>query len=118
MLWSTQMKTHFTKQEWIGLNGGTCNKELVITTVNRRLNGVGAICEMNVTFDSDFQTEKDWDAKMAEFKEDDLISKVQALDSLEALIDRNDVKTIKDVKLIMKQYRAVLSVQLKGEIDE
>lgn len=62
--------------------------------------------------------EKQWDDLMSEHKQDDLKSKVAALDAVKSLADRNDVKTAGDVLEIIKSYREALSVQLKGEKDE
>ena len=46
---------------------------------------------------------------------DDNVSKINALDAVLALADRNDVKTASDVLDVINIYREVLSVQFKGE---
>ena len=46
---------------------------------------------------------------------DDNASKINALDAVLALVNRNDVKTASDVIDVINIYREVLSVQFKGE---
>ena len=46
---------------------------------------------------------------------DDNASKINALDAVLALADRNDVKTASDVLDVINIYREVLIVQFKGE---
>ena len=49
---------------------------------------------------------------MCKAKQDDLKSKIAALDAVKALSKRNDVVTSGDVLEIIKSYREVLSVQV------
>jgi hypothetical protein len=44
---------------------------------------------------------------------EDAKSKLTALNALEALIDRNDVNTIEDIKGIISTYKEVIQVQIK-----
>ena len=55
---------------------------------------------------------------MCKAKQDDLKSKIKALDAVKALSKRNDVVTSGDVLEIIKSYREVLSAQVKGKANE
>ena len=55
---------------------------------------------------------------MCKAKQDDLKSKIKALDAVKALSKRNDVVTSGDVLEIIERYREVLSVQVKGKANE